>query len=138
VTAFRAAVIVAVMALALALTSAGLLAWVIADPQYWFPDAYEEKGERGDRGPRGPVGPAGPPGPVGPDASDAIAELADSASVLESDVADLQAEVESGDLTGRVDDVETSLQDVADKVDAICSEFSLYDGALADIYIAAC
>lgn len=151
-TDFRVAVIAAAVASALALTAIGGLAWVIADPQYWFPGAYEEKGERGDPGPRGPVGPRGPAGPVGPGAASAIEELSASVASLESDLAALQDEVSSGDLAtrveeleSRVDDVESGVSevesaatDVASKVEEICSQFSLYEGALADIYLLAC
>lgn len=66
-------------------------------------------------------------------------------SSLESELAALRDEVEGGDLTVRVgdvesrlDDVESAVEDVVAKVDAVCEEFALYDGALADIYLAAC
>jgi len=50
-----------IAALLVACTTAGVLAWILVDPQHWFADAYAQKGDRGDPGPRGPVGPPGPP-----------------------------------------------------------------------------
>ena len=75
---------VAVASLLLNLLLFGWLAWIVADPHYWFPSAYAEKGPTGDKGPRGPRGPVGPPGPVGPDAEDAVASV-------ESELEDLAA-----------------------------------------------
>ena len=59
--------------LALALSALGLVGWIIADPSYWFPGAYEtprssprgEPGQPGRPGLRGPPGPCGLPGPPG-------------------------------------------------------------------------
>jgi peptidoglycan hydrolase CwlO-like protein len=108
--------LVAVLVVSLAVNAAaiGWLSWIVADPEYWFPGAYAEKGQRGDRGPRGPVGPAGPPGPVGPDAEDAF-------STLDGQLSDVTSEVE--DLTSEVEDLRSEL-------DELCSAISsAYVGA---------
>jgi hypothetical protein len=80
------------ISLVLNVAAIGWLGWIVADPQYWFPDAYAEKGQQGDRGPRGPVGPPGPPGPVGPDAEDAFSALDGQLTDLTSEVEDLRSE----------------------------------------------
>jgi hypothetical protein len=41
---------------AISLTAVGLIVWIAADPQYWFPGAYASKGEQDDVGLRGPQG----------------------------------------------------------------------------------
>jgi hypothetical protein len=47
----------------LALVALGWLAWIAADPQYWFPGAYAQKGDRvtpgrvAHKGPKVPLGP---------------------------------------------------------------------------------
>jgi hypothetical protein len=87
----RTLIATAATSLALSLALGGMLAWVLADPQHWFPGAYAQRGDQGPPGPPGPRGLPGPPGPVGPDASDAIDSL-----------------------TFQVDDLEASLTDLAD------------------------
>jgi hypothetical protein len=123
---------------AIALTAIGLIVWIAADPQYWFPGAYAAKGGRGDVGPRGPRGPVGPQGPVGDTAEGAIADLdsrvsdlEDSIGTLQTDLSDLQDE--TGGST-----IESDVQDATSKLDAICTALSGYSGALEDIYISAC
>jgi hypothetical protein len=90
---------------AIALTAIGLIAWIAADPQYWFPGAYAAKGQQGDVGPRGPRGASGPPGPVGPDAEAAISDLSDRLDDLE---------------TGTGDQADSSVTDLSDKLSTIC------------------
>jgi hypothetical protein len=99
--------LIALLAVSLALNVAALgwLAWIVADPHYWFPDAYAEKGEQGDRGPRGPAGPPGPPGPVGPDAEEAV-------SALDGELTDLSSEV---------DRLRTELDALSTAFDDLCS-----------------
>jgi hypothetical protein len=41
----------------------GWVAWIVAEPRYWFEQAYEEPTPI--QGERGPQGPAGPPGARG-------------------------------------------------------------------------
>jgi hypothetical protein len=84
--------VVLAISLALNVAAIGWLSWIVADPQYWFPDAYAETGEQGEQGPRGPVGPPGPPGPVGPDAEDAFSALDEQLVSLTSDVEELRSE----------------------------------------------
>ena len=86
--------LVAVLAVSLAanVLAIGRLSWIVADPQYWFPGAYAEKGERGERGPRGPIGPPGPPGPVGPDAEAAVSELEGQLTDVSSELETLRSE----------------------------------------------
>ena len=52
-------VLVAALAASLLLNLAALgwVAWIVAEPAYWFPNAFAEKGEQGDQGPRGQPGP---------------------------------------------------------------------------------
>lgn len=38
---------IALVSLLLAVTSIGLVAWIAADPQRWFPDAFAARGEGG-------------------------------------------------------------------------------------------
>ena len=76
-----------------AVLAIGWLAWIAADPEYWFPDAYAEQGPRGDEGPqgdRGPRGRAGPVGEPGPGVEDAQA-TADEAL---AGVDDMQSQVD--------------------------------------------
>ena len=85
---------------------AGWLVWISADPQYWFPSAYAEKGEQGDEGPVGEQGPRGEQGPVGragPDAEDAL----DLANDLDSRMTDLEDQIY--DLQGGIEAVEAYL-----------------------------
>lgn len=55
---------------ALSLTTLGIVVSVVAEPRWWFANAYEEPqpvpGPRGQRGARGLPGDSGPRGPVGP------------------------------------------------------------------------
>ena len=82
------------ISLALSAVAIGWLSWIVADPEYWFPEAYAEKGPQGDPGPRGPVGPSGPPGPVGPDAEDAFSALDGQLTDVTSEVEDLRSELD--------------------------------------------
>lgn len=41
-------------------------------------------------------------------------------------------------LEGTVEELQSELADVSGTLSAICDEFSLYDGALFDTYLAAC
>jgi hypothetical protein len=75
---------------AIALTSVGLVVWIAADPQYWFPGAYAQQGDRGDPGPRGPRGLIGPQGPVGDTAEGAVADLDVRVSELEDSIGTLK------------------------------------------------
>jgi outer membrane murein-binding lipoprotein Lpp len=158
VTRTRWLVVGLVVSLATAITAIGLIVWIAADPEYWFPGAYAPKGVQGDPGPRGPAGPQGPPGPVGPDAADAIDEASSRLDDLESRVSDLESRVDdvetrvddletgSGDqaassvddLSFRVDNVESTADDASSKLDDICSALSGYSGAFQDIYLSAC
>jgi hypothetical protein len=128
----------AAVSLLLAITSVGLIAWMAVDPERWFPDAFAQQGVQGPPGPRGPVGPAGPPGPVGPDAEEAVASLQSDVDDLSSSLESLSGHSGYTQLESDLEDVEASVQEVADKVESICTEFSYYDGAFSDIYLAAC
>lgn len=110
----RVLAIVATVGCAVALTTAGLVAWLIADPEYWLPGAYAEKGERGDPGPRGPRGPRGRPGPVGPSARDALDDLELRLSATEDTVYYLT------ELERSVQKLESRLVDVEDNVVTLC------------------
>ena len=95
-----------------AVTAIGLIVWMAADPQYWFPGAYAAKGERGDVGPRGRQG---PPGPPGPDAATAIDDLSSTVDDLSSRLDDL--ETGTGDqAASSVDDLKTALTDLCDAI----------------------
>jgi hypothetical protein len=122
----------------LSVASLGMLAWVLADPPYWFPGAYSlNKGPEGDVGPRGPVGLPGPEGPVGPDAASAIDDVTSRVDDLESRLDDL--ETGSGDqASSSVDDLSSAVDDVTNTVSGICDSFSGYGGALGDTYLVAC
>ena len=127
-----------ILSLAVAAAAAGGLAWVIADPHYWFPAAFEEP-ERGPPGPQGPPGAPGPSGPEGPpgeaglDATDVSAELADLSARVEA----LESLGSSYDLEATVTEVETSLEDVrqtvSDLCDAIATAYSGANEATADM-----
>jgi hypothetical protein len=121
--------------LLLNLAALGWLAWVVAEPAYWFPDAFAEKGEKGDRGPpgqRGPRGAVGPPGPVGPSVEDVVSDL-------ELRIEELESGASTTDLQAQMDEVASDLQDVVDRVENICSEL-LLSGVepLNDVYYGAC
>src|SRR4051812_18554295 len=99
---------VAAASLVLAVLSVGAVAWIVADPERWFPDAFAARGDPGPPGPAGPQGPAGPPGPVGPDAQDAISSLEsdvqslsdhDGATQLETDLEEAQSTAEDAQST---------------------------------------
>jgi hypothetical protein len=123
---------------AVALTAIGLIVWIAAEPQYWFPGAYAQKGEQGDPGPRGPRGPAGSQGPVGDTAEGAIGDLDSRVSDLEDSIGTVQTHVSDlQDETGG-STLESDVQDATSKLDAICTALSGYGGALEDIYISAC
>lgn len=103
----------------LTLAVAGWGAWAVADPEYWFPDAFAEEGPRGDQGPRGdrgPRGPQGPPGDTGADADEALTAIGD-----------VQSQVD--ELASRVDNLEgidpytldSRLSDVEGRIDSACS-----------------
>jgi hypothetical protein len=95
---------------------AGWATWAVSAPEYWFPDAFAEKGARGEQGPqgeRGPIGPSGPEGPAGPGVDDVMAG-----------VEDLEARVDN--LEGvDIYDVEQRLSDAETRVDEACSTLSL-------------
>lgn len=121
---------IAITSLLVALASLGLVAWIVVDPDYWFPDAFAEQGEQGPRGPRGPVGPPGPPGPVGPNAEEAI-------SSVSSQVDDLVFEVE--DLSSQQDDLDSRVSDVESTVEDICFQFQISSiEPLEDVWLLAC
>jgi hypothetical protein len=87
----------------LAVLAVGWLAWIAADPRFWFPDAFAEQGPRGDEGPRGERGPRGPiglRGETGPGVDDAQS-TADEAL---AGVDDAQTQID--DLSSRVDNLE--------------------------------
>lgn len=109
---------VAVASLLLNLVLLGWLGWIVADPHYWFPGAYAEKGPTGDKGPRGPRGPVGPPGPVGPDAFDAVSSLEAEILDVSSRLDDLESAAGSSELQTQVDDLQV-------KLDNICEAISL-------------
>lgn len=125
------------VSLVLAIGCAGVLTWVLIDPQYWFPSAYAQKGEPGDRGSRGPVGPPGPAGPVGPSAGSAIDDLSSQVDDLSSQVDDISSRLDDAE-TGTGDQASMSLDDVATTVQSICDGFSGYGGAFEDIYLSSC
>jgi hypothetical protein len=122
----------------LAITSIGLITWMAADPERWFPDAFAQQGEQGPPGPRGPEGPAGPPGPVGPDAEEAVSTLEFRVDDLESSLQSTQGELQVLSDHAGSSQLESDLEEVTDTVENICSEFSFYDGAFSDIYVSAC
>lgn len=100
---------------AVALTAIGLIVWMAAKPQYWFPDAYAAKGESGDIGSGGPQGPPGPPGPVGPEAATTIDDLSSTVDELSTRLDDL--ETGTGDqAASSVDDLKTALTDLCDAI----------------------
>lgn len=125
--------------IALTLVALGWLAWIAADPTYWFPGAYAEKGERGEMGPRGPEGPEGPPGPVGPDAETAIADLQSSLDELDSRLGELEAGEGTSELQSAIDEVRSTADDVTSKVEAVCDALFASDiEPLNDLYFSAC
>jgi hypothetical protein len=119
-----------IASLIVALTSAGVLTWVLVDPHYWFPGAYAQKGARGNPGPRGPIGRRGPPGPVGPNAASAIDDLS-------SQVDDLSSRLDDAE-TGTGDQAAMSLDDVANTVQGMCDGLLIEGGAFEDIYNSGC
>lgn len=130
----RRLLVLSAISLALAICALAGIAAVVLWHEQIFPDAYAEKGPRGDQGPLGARGPSGPPGPVGPDAQDAIASL-------ESDLLDLSAAVDAmntDDIEAQLEEVSTAVQDVADRVESICSQLSLTSGVLYDLYVYGC
>jgi hypothetical protein len=139
-------------ALVLSVLAIGWTTWIVAEPRYWFPGAYAQKGERGDKGPRGPLGPPGPSGPVGPEAADVILDLEASISGVETRLEELASDLDDlenhSGITQLESDVEEAqrlaseakdaAEEVENTVSAICDQFFLYPGALEDIYISAC
>ena len=136
---FAAALIVNAL---LSLTALGWLAWITAEPSYWFPDAFAEKGERGDRGPtgkRGPRGAVGPRGPAGPTVEEALEEVNSRISNLETDLVSLEAGISTSELQNQIDEIESSVQDVSDKMENLCSELLVSSiEPLNDLYYSAC
>ena len=107
----------------LVLLVGGWAVWVTADPEYWFPGAYAEKGARGDEGPRGPRGERGPLGQVGP-AGPGVEDVSSTVDDLNSRVDDIEDSVHN--LEGvDVYEVEQRLTDVESRVDEACSTLSL-------------
>jgi hypothetical protein len=110
----------------LALVATGWLAWVVADPRYWFPDAFAEQGPRGEEGPRGERGPRGPAGPVG-EAGPGVDDVQAIADEALASVDDVQTQVD--DLSSRVDnlegvdvyDLDSRLSEVESRVEEACS-----------------
>jgi hypothetical protein len=90
-----------VVSLATAFTAIGLIIWIAAEPEYWFPGAYAPKGIQGEQGPRGPAGPQGPPGPIGPDAATAVDDVSSRLDDLETGSGD-QAATSVEDLSSRL------------------------------------
>jgi hypothetical protein len=124
--------------IALSLGVGGVLAWVLTDPHHWFPGAYAQRGDQGPVGPRGPRGLAGPRGPVGPDASDAINEIGSRLDDLEGQVSSLQDDLETLSDHAGGSQLEADVEDVQGTVQGLCDELSLSEGALYDLYLAAC
>jgi hypothetical protein len=135
------------VSLLLSATAIGLIAWMNADPQYWFPSAYANKGPTGDRGPRGTRGPVGPQGPAGPSGDVALEARVSS---LESDVSDLQSTVgnntSSDDLATRLDNLEgivgdggSLTSDLSTTLSGLCDSFTTSSiGELNDAALANC
>jgi hypothetical protein len=123
---------------AVALTSVGLIVWIAADPQYWFPDAYAQQGDRGDPGPRGPRGLIGPQGPVGDTAEGAVADLDSRVTDLEDSVGTVQSDLDDLQNESGISTLESDVQDATTKLDDICTALSGYGGPFEDIYISAC
>ena len=131
----------AALAASLLLNVAALawVSWIVAEPAYWFPGAYAERGDQGPVGPRGPRGPVGPPGPVGPDAEEAVASLESDLADVTSTVDDLSSRLDDLEANAGTSDLESELSDVQTKVGAICDELFNSDvDVLNDIYYAAC
>lgn len=130
---------IACLALATSLVLGGLLAWVLVDPQHWFPDAYAQQGDRGPVGPAGPPGPQGPPGPVGPDAEAAIDDLSLRVDDLESSLSDLADHAGGTTLEGDVDQLRDDVDSVQQTVSDLCDAFINSDNvSLNDVNAYAC
>ena len=112
----RLPLLAAFVALAVALIGVGGLAWVIADPQYWFPGAYAEKGDRGDRGPRGPRGLVGPPGPVGPDAEEAIFAIQGDLEDISSRLDELEGGTSATEIQNEIDALQSAIDDICSAI----------------------
>jgi len=104
------------------LSVAGWAVWAVADPEYWFPDAFAEVGPVGDEGPRGERGargPAGHPGPSGPGVEDAQATADDASSRVD------EAEGRLDNLEGiDVYDLDSRVSEVESRVDEACNVLS--------------
>lgn len=93
----RVLAVVLTASVVLNLAAIGWVAWIVADPSYWFPGAYEtpkagptgETGRSGARGPAGPRGPRGFPGAAGESADEFEIEQ------LRSDLDEATAQVEA-------------------------------------------
>jgi hypothetical protein len=118
----------------LAVFAIGWLAWIAADPRYWFPEAFAEQGPRGDVGPRGERGPRGPiglRGEGGPGVEDAQSTADEALARVD------EAQTQIDDLSSRVDnlegvdiyDVERRLSEVESRVDEACDQLASDLGA---------
>jgi hypothetical protein len=119
--------------LVVALAALGWLGWIVADPSYWFPSAYETP-KPGPPGVPGAPGKAGPPGPRGrPGLRGLPGESADASEneQLRSDLDDATAEIEQ---------LRSDLDDATSKLEAICDElfFQREIEPLRQIWLNAC
>jgi hypothetical protein len=79
--------------------------------------------QEGPAGPAGKSGPAGPQGPEGAEGPSGAAEIGG----LESEVEELRAEVEqSGELEGRLEDVESGLSGIEGATSEVCEELDFF------------
>lgn len=111
--------------LVLTLLTLGWLAWIVAEPRYWFANAYDEprpmvgsRGPQGPQGARGPRGPRGFPGQPGVDGRDGL-------DGEEYDDTELRDEI--ANVASTADDVVARLDDLEARLDELCDHDLLYD-----------
>ena len=125
---------------ALAVGAIGVIAWMTADPVFWFPKLASEQGPRGTIGQTGSRGPQGAPGPAGVTGDDALASrVAD----LERRADDLETVVGSNssgnDYGTRLDDLEgvvgtnSSINDFGTRLDSLESDVSDAQSTISDV-----
>jgi hypothetical protein len=118
----RRLTILLVANLVLTLLTLGWLGWIVAEPRYWFANAYDEPrpmtGPTGPRGPQGARGRQGRPGPPGSPGIDAV-------QAEEYDDTELRDEIEN--VASTADDMGARLDELEVRLDDLCDHELLYE-----------
>ncbi len=112
-----------VLSLAASAVAIGWVAWVVADPDYWFGQVQGPQGEQGPAGTPGEQGEPGTPGEVGPPGEPGVSADDETLNRLTDRLAEVETELASNDLgleaqrlSTRVDRLQNQIVDLCDQL----------------------